>query len=1010
MKVFKCKNKRILTITLVTFFCNVFVNYTCSKLTKPDLIDLQKRIIVAKTQSDSLEILGQLDQYYLSISKTDSTRLLIESEVDKLIKDHVINENDLNAAAIDTNIYKLESQIKKDFRNALIASIRGEEQIEHASMQRVKTLAEIIDKRKNSQYWRTWFSKVANYDRVKARKWLAADIASVECSKNHLSDFAKAEKYGSYALNQLKQVHDERLYLDIMQRLITILYRFCGMYDLCYPLAQREIINADNIGYQLRAAGLSYHYANALFLAGKNHLALKQFSDNVNKAIKFCFVPFMDYYEKKGRLGTAKVNWQLGNYEKSLYICNQFEYLNLKISDRISLHNTRGVAYRSLGSYDKAKGEYISALKIAKQEKDVENQIVEHSNLGFLYYHLTEYAKAFCYYDTAMTLLTKNMAQNYELKSKVLMNLAEVLLQQNETDKFNTLVEETNALVELIDLPLVRANILRSLGNLNMTAQRYKQAYNQYTGALAIYEKSALLREGIDTKIDLVKNLIKLSEYNKAKKMLDDLLITTTDSHNEQGQVDAIGLLAQIAYLEGKTDFAIKKSNDLIKKIETLSTRFVDIDNLTFYRQKVYKYLKDAVKFELENGRTDSAFIKLDYMKARETKHILASKDRTAEVKPASYFLNLDKLKSKMNDKQLVVNYYVGPDYVYAFVLDNKELKLLKKSIKIENLRKKVNEFLNSINYTIDVAHGKSTYSFTTHYDSVMADNLRLSEILLDWPYLQERLLHAENTYIIPDDILYAVPFSCLIGSTDTDTSFLIQQTAVSQLPSAVFLHSERDKHKKQEHDHKKVLFCADRTFPGADGLVEFIKNRFPQADELTIDKTSIDKTDIMNKLAEHYDIYFFIGHSVANCQMPDLSYFDVIASRKSDAKKYNVPISLMDFKAVNWSHAKMIFLVGCETGIGKLYEGSGFSGFQQCLLSRGAKTVLASMWKIDANYSITQIKEFLKIMENSPNLSIALKNVKIKTINDLQNDYYLKKPHPYLWAGFTLSQTLNTY
>ena len=101
------------------------------------------------------------------------------------------------------------------------------------------------------------------------------------------------------------------------------------MHDLSYGLAKRYIDQAENINYQLRSNGLNYNYANALYMAGQNELALVKFKEVIEKSKVYNQIPLMNWYKRNGLLRLSQVYWQLGKYKEGLEICEQFKELEL---------------------------------------------------------------------------------------------------------------------------------------------------------------------------------------------------------------------------------------------------------------------------------------------------------------------------------------------------------------------------------------------------------------------------------------------------------------------------------------------------------------------------------------------------------------------------------------------------------------------------------------------------------------------------------------------------------
>ena len=147
----------------------------------------------------------------------------------------------------------------------------------------------------------------------------------------------------------------------------------------------------------------------------------------------------------------------------------------------------------------------------------------------------------------------------------------------------------------------------------------------------------------------------------------------------------------------------------------------------------------------------------------------------------------------------------------------------------------------------------------------------------------------------------------------------LINQTAVVTLPGAIVLQSRQDKPLRDNLYTKKVLISADRRFAGTETLIRFVKSSYPLAKELIIEKEIINKEDILSELNKNYDIYILVGHSGANTKLPDLSFFEVSAMSTIDSTSKTVEVTLEDFKKINWSQAELVFLVGCETAMGKI-------------------------------------------------------------------------------------------
>lgn len=184
------------------------------------------------------------------------------------------------------------------------------------------------------------------------------------------------------------------------------------------------------------------------------------------------------------------------------------------------------------------------------------------------------------------------------------------------------------------------------------------------------------------------------------------------------------------------------------------------------------------------------------------------------------------------------------------------------------------------------------------------------------------------------------------------------------------------------------------------------IENKFPYANTLRVYKETVTKKDILAKLRNPQAIYVLFGHSKMNDIFPDSTTFQLTAFVGNTEQSQTISLSLADLKSVDWHQTEKVLLIGCETGRGQEVLGSGFAGIQQSILIAGAKEVLSTLWEIDAYHAVPQILKYLKGWENEAASAYALQKAQVEKINELKAGSRYQAPHPYLWAGFTLSQT----
>jgi CHAT domain-containing protein/Flp pilus assembly protein TadD len=975
---------------------------------RPTLIDLQKEMLTAQTDHEKQKILEKLDQYYLTMPIPDAIRQEVKDSVDALIRrfdpaQFTPEKLDRRWANLDSNIYLVENQLSDLLRDGIIARKLKDMNTFQTIMSHAERLADTVDSGTDNNYWRPWVAKVKDFDARMAKDWLLANRAEKLCYKHHRGDFEKAEEFGSMAMQLLQQAEDERLSLDITQRLLVILFLNRGMYELTFPLIEGTIQKADEINYLLRSTGLNFNYAEALNTSGRNHKALEYYEQVIQKAQEYENLPQINWYHIRAMIGTAGANWQMGDFEKALIICRKIQNLDLSDDDRVLLLNTEGIINRNRGDYDEAITSYERALAIAEDVKDVVNQVVVLRNLGILYFRLEEYDKAKYFFDQAMSVNKKFLRQDFKYHYRLLVNQAKIEAAKNNIDKFDNLIQQAENFAVYLNAPVIKGEYLESLGQVNEEVENYQRSRDFYSQAAKLYHESGMLKDEMEAEIQVTQSLIHLSDYEQAMEEAGELLSLANKYDNGPIIIDALGLKAQLKYLEGDLRKAIKISNEVIHKVEKLSIQFTDIDNLTIFRHRYYPHLKNAVLYEIANKRYDSAFVKLDYLKARES-------NTKFKISKNDMFVDIDELQARLNENQLLINYLITDTTLYAFILDPHQLICLKRSMDITVLREQVSKYMEGIDLARKFIQQYDPISLQKNYHNLISISENLYRITLGWPEIQQMLPRIATLYIIPDDVFYGLPFSSLAISASVNPLFLVERAGIVKLPSALFLPSNSPYGStKNALSSKKVLLSADcEEFPKALQLVNFIKEKFPLTEELVVQDANITPDDVIAQLNKGYDLFFLIGHSVPNISYPEKSYFRLVARDESTNTPISINISINDLENVDWSETEMVFLVGCETAIGKLYEGSGFSGFQQILSARGVQGVLASLWKIDSNTAFEQIKYYLDKWEKERSAVKALQEVEVAWIKKAQNDPLYNTPHPYLWKLFTLSQTGN--
>ncbi|MDZ7362576.1 MAG: CHAT domain-containing protein [candidate division KSB1 bacterium] len=964
------------------------------------LAELQKQYLLAKNEAERAKIVERVESFISSFRFPDSIRQRVEQQVAAQIDAAKIA---LEEVAPDTNVYRLESWLQDLLRQAAIARARDENPIFQTLIKQTQDLAKKVDAETHNDYWRPFVEQVSSFTREEARTWLKARKAErLYREYSGLGRFKDAEFYAAYGLQLVQWIDDQRLYLDLIQRLQRVLCDYHAMYELSIALTQKPLLQAGKIKYHLRANGFLYYQAEAFFRMGENQAALRLFDAVSYNAEKLGEINDRQWFIKNSLLRKGDLYRELGEFEKAWYVCHEAEKLISDKADTVNLRLLEFNLFLATGYYEKAEEVLKNTIKLAEKLVDRQDLIMCYNNFGGLYARLTDYDLALAYYQRAQALFTA-LSPNLSTRLMVLANIADILAVKQDSAQLQQMIDDAKEFLRLAYNPYMEALLLSTVGVWHQLAENYHLAIEYYNKADSISLQNGYLRFALEKRIDRVDCLIALSRFDEAKTLLAETGILARRLNNLNRLINVLDRTAQIQYREGNIAQAIEVSNQLLYELEAMSSRFNNPDRLIAYRQKIYDAHKNAVLYEIALQRNEAAFVKLDAAKAYALKNRLLNQQADGEATNGKPH-HSDFVSTRLRPGQLLLDYMIKPDTLYVFVLDQNGLRLRRKKIDSRVLQQMTRAYRDSINRSPRLFQKHDANFAKAHYTGTLALSEKLYQELLGWPEITARLPQTYLLYIIPDEFLYEVPFSTLIANRSEAQTFLVNHTAVLASPSVSLLPAENLAAAVSKRlNTLKALISADKRFPGAEKFVTKIKELFPRAEELIVQGGNVTKDQVLAQLQQGYRVYIFVGHGQANSQYPDQGYIELAVKTSKAAVAKTIRLTMADLKTINWLGAEMVMLVGCETAGGKLYRGAGISGLQQEFLALGAKNVLGNLWEVDATYAIPQAQDFLATWAATWDLPRALQASQRQTMQTLQESRYYQLPHPYFWGSTIL-------
>jgi len=237
-----------------------------------------------------------------------------------------------------------------------------------------------------------------------------------------------------------------------------------------------------------------------------------------------------------------------------------------------------------------------------------------------------------------------------------------------------------------------------------------------------------------------------------------------------------------------------------------------------------------------------------------------------------------------------------------------------------------------------------------------------------------------ELVTIIPDHILYKIPFSVLM---DSDGKYFIENHTLASSPSCYSLDLLRKRKRDAESSRGKPLLIGNPTndLPGAGKEAKEVQKII--GGELLSQKGADIET--VKKRMQTAKIVHFSCHgtqSVAKGEHPEFSGGLILAGHR-----------YMCAEDIPTMNAALCCMGACETGKGIVrYE--GVMGLGRTFLSQGCDSVIATHWAISDEITVGMMKHFYSELSKGKDKARALREAMLSVI----------KQKPQDWGAFFLS------
>jgi CHAT domain-containing protein len=673
-----------------------------------------------------------------------------------------------------------------------------------------------------------------------------------------------------------------------------------------------------------------------------------------------------------------------------------------------------GAVFQVLGRTQQALDKYNDALYISKETYDRQGEGSALEDIGNLYYSLGQYQVALEFHQKSLLI-----SQDFRNDSRIANNFNNIALAYFGLGKYANAKEN-----------LKRASTI-------------------------IRESGDIITTGL-----ILNNFWFLENENSASSNLMDALLSHRKVGNRPGEAKALTTLAAILAAENNLELATtfyKKSVNIYETIRREITK-LPRDVQESYTSSVGENYRSLADLLLRQERYREAQAVLELLKVQESrdydrtsnkqtspvlfplhpleesalkalgealsKQALTSANLTRIGQPLAQ--NSDRITQEMNNSsieignpQAILNAKPNALFIQNVVVDNKIWVLwtnvngITKAIAFPNI-KQIDLIARQQEFTQQIG---SPYS---NINDLKANGKTLYDWLIP-PKLQAELQQNPKSHLIfsLDHVTRYIPISALHDGTQ----YLAQRYTISNLITTDTNMSDR---LSTDRTARVLALGTSKAYPGFSALPNVDAEvhaivRETNDTGLYPGNIYLNETftaDRLNQNLDSYRVLHIATHGVFNPKSITESF---LLLGNGD----RLPISnIATFTNLNNTH--LVVLSACQTGLsGQGQDGTEISGISSYFLQRGAKSVLASLWKVNDASTALMMQQFYKHLADGQTKAEAIQKVQQDfisgklTAEDAPNRSDINvqpapgsvpRPaspsnfaHPYYWAPFIL-------
>ena len=787
-----------------------------------------------------------------------------------------------------------------------------------------------------------------------------------------IGQYTKAEEYLQKALVISKEIGDKKGKASAYGNLGTV-FLSVAQYSKAEEYLQKALVISKEIGDKQGEAADYGNLGNLFFSVGQYTKA----KEYVQKAL----VIRKEIGDKQGEataygnLGT--VFQSVGQYTKAEEYLQKALVIKKQIGDKrgeAADYGNLGTVFQSVGQYTKAEEYLQKALMIRKEIGDKKGEASAYGNLGTVFQSVGQYTKAEEYLQTALVI--RKEIDDKQGEALDYGNLGTVFQYVGQYTKAEEYLQKALVIRKEIGDKRGEAGAYGNLGTVF-------QFVGQYTKAEEYLQKALVMRKEIGDKAGVGASYLNLGKLcrevqltAKSQEFANKALEISYEIGDIEMQFNSHLTIAMNELVAGgNTTEVLRNLHESIQKCEEMHDflRVKDPFKISFFDKHVSPYLL-LCRLLIATGSYYEALCVAELGRSRALTDLLSDKysvEKGVSGNPQSWI----GIENIMNENALSSCLYVScfGDNMYFWILEPNKIIVFRQTRLKESADKVFGNqtFGGSLDLRQDQCEDRSLFSDVSsplsckQSQSDSFESLRLIEEEEDENHDSKPLtlavgynmivapvadlLQESEIIIIPDNLLYPIPFAAL---KDGNGKYLSDTFRIRIVPSLTTLKliqlSPADYHSKTgalivgEPDVSDVYYQGKSRqlppLPGARKEAEMIGRLLGVQPLLGKDATKQAVLERMHSVS----LIHFAAHGYA--ERGEIALSPISSCGTPHEEDYL--LTMAEISQVRLT-AKLVVLSCCHSARGQI-RAEGIVGIARAFLASGARAVLAALWAVD--------------------------------------------------------------